>query len=1603
MSLFDEWVSLVGAETVASLSPQGPLAPLDAKDALLVIDMQKDFVPADAVSNPDGGKFGVAEGAHIVAPIIDLIDGFVAQGATVAATRDYHPIDHCSFSTQGGPFPCHCVQGTEGSKFLPPIGAALADGVRQAGSDKVFVAFKALHEHIDSFGALPCTPPPLCLVEAHDGEEHARMAAARTAYDPYRRRRCCCCSASAWTCDGRAVDALLLPYRRCHLVPAHVRSRSARLLCSPIPPDDKFYAGGTGRICRGPSLEPSSAPAGGFAPSPMGCSAAPWTGALVMKQSAYTLPKEGADASSVCVDMDAPPDALAAVEDGVPRGLANLQTALRGKKRLFVCGLALDFCVLDTCLNARDCGFEEVFMVYDAARAAHIHGVGSHGSGFLTDPQEVVAKLRAAGVRLVTTASLLGHGHGSEAATAASAAAAAAAGTTAAAPVVARDNEEGPAGFPHALGALSLRLAPAAKARILRQGGGGGSDDAAPAKYTLALDGDLALLSTLGASSEGYCSPATPLPEGWPGAPPGAAALRFASPLDHVASELQKGAASLQHLFLSISASPALSFAAYGGFLLLDTDRNVVAVQAIGQSPKPEEATLGSLEFAPPQAVPSSAHSGQAWRAQRFNPITFPSLRRNGATHYRWVGAHEAALAKEASLKVGPNGGFLYLRRDDEPSLYFQLLSPPPMHVDYLTDVEGNWEYFCAWVSRSTAVQERGPPLADGSLDLTLTPGWQLVFGGDSVDKGGAVGGSVRVVRSLVRLKERYGSRVTLLIGNRDANKMRLTSELDPSQLDPPEMLDTLPGPYWVPPSKSVSPKAYLTKLAAERAGVPKGEPIPTADAATLRTLNTPFNRLRWMLIETMGSAGEEERRRAELSAMANGRPISDDLVFASFMSSVQPGGFMRRYLELGQIAAVINGTLYVHGGVISDSYGDQLPHCVGVVPGRKDRVAGVGEWVHALNAWKDKQVAAWIAQPLWRDAKASPALVQCLGGYDERGGQELMNYGVNGSPAGVVLGRHLEKNGMPKLLPADVLAMLASGGVSRLVVGHTPHGNCPTPIRQPGFLTLFGDSSFSDMKAGDNRGKALSTISILVDGTVSVRGLLHDEREIRYTIEPSLPLHDPIGCIEPELEADGTPNTNRRFVKARLVTPSGDSGDLLMCRVDGFKVEYSTLGYDTAQRRLGLPSPESAPVGISHQFSNSSNDDKPGVTLADASSRLDSLIDLFLSIDVNGNGQLEQDEVIGALTLRPDLCQLLLGASSPSPSSPSSASPSSSSGGSRKAPPTSAAVLGLFAGSKGVAVGSGGGGAGGAPIGIGPIGIGPIGIESFLSAFEVEPSEPALARWREKRDQWRRGQQRSSASASAAAAAAGGSADATAVAEARRAALSAERRAESAEAKLAGYWEDRARAAEARAKQAEEALARAMGEAAEAAGSHARPLSAPSAATLPSSMLDARDARAGGGVQASPSHKVMDVSDAAAAPPDPSTPPRPSLIPVPSPKRMVISPASSPRSGGGASGGGALRAESSPDLRLELSAWGAGTPGRHSAHLLMSRCITELSRMVDELRVPANHAGAGGAGGGGMPLGAEAAVAARLAKQVAALKGLHRRQGSAGSSPMNK
>lgn len=82
---------------------------LEQGDALLVVDMQNDFLP--------GGALGVPEGHQVTAPINHLIGMYAARGLPVFASRDWHPQDHCSFAQQGGPWPPHCIAGTEGAAF----------------------------------------------------------------------------------------------------------------------------------------------------------------------------------------------------------------------------------------------------------------------------------------------------------------------------------------------------------------------------------------------------------------------------------------------------------------------------------------------------------------------------------------------------------------------------------------------------------------------------------------------------------------------------------------------------------------------------------------------------------------------------------------------------------------------------------------------------------------------------------------------------------------------------------------------------------------------------------------------------------------------------------------------------------------------------------------------------------------------------------------------------------------------------------------------------------------------------------------------------------------------------------------------------------------------------------------------------------------------------------------------------------------------------------------------------------------------------------------------------------------------------------------------
>ncbi len=82
-------------------------------DALVVVDVQRDFLP--------GGALGVPAGDEVVEPLNRAIQAFERAGLPVFYSRDWHPPDHCSFRAQGDPWPPHCVAGTAGAGFAPGL------------------------------------------------------------------------------------------------------------------------------------------------------------------------------------------------------------------------------------------------------------------------------------------------------------------------------------------------------------------------------------------------------------------------------------------------------------------------------------------------------------------------------------------------------------------------------------------------------------------------------------------------------------------------------------------------------------------------------------------------------------------------------------------------------------------------------------------------------------------------------------------------------------------------------------------------------------------------------------------------------------------------------------------------------------------------------------------------------------------------------------------------------------------------------------------------------------------------------------------------------------------------------------------------------------------------------------------------------------------------------------------------------------------------------------------------------------------------------------------------------------------------------------------
>ncbi|MBV8054124.1 MAG: isochorismatase family protein [Deltaproteobacteria bacterium] len=82
-------------------------------DALVIVDVQNDFC--------SGGALAIQDGGDVVPVLNHWIAAAVAMRVPIYASLDWHPVDHISFEQQGGPWPPHCIQDSEGAQFHPQL------------------------------------------------------------------------------------------------------------------------------------------------------------------------------------------------------------------------------------------------------------------------------------------------------------------------------------------------------------------------------------------------------------------------------------------------------------------------------------------------------------------------------------------------------------------------------------------------------------------------------------------------------------------------------------------------------------------------------------------------------------------------------------------------------------------------------------------------------------------------------------------------------------------------------------------------------------------------------------------------------------------------------------------------------------------------------------------------------------------------------------------------------------------------------------------------------------------------------------------------------------------------------------------------------------------------------------------------------------------------------------------------------------------------------------------------------------------------------------------------------------------------------------------
>lgn len=119
--------------------------------ALILVDIQNDFLPGGALAVPNGDE------------VVAVANRRMPQYENVIATQDWHPAIHCSFASQHKGravgeriqingreqilWPDHCIQGTRGAELAADLDTHRIDHIIRKGTDRLIDSYSGFFDN----------------------------------------------------------------------------------------------------------------------------------------------------------------------------------------------------------------------------------------------------------------------------------------------------------------------------------------------------------------------------------------------------------------------------------------------------------------------------------------------------------------------------------------------------------------------------------------------------------------------------------------------------------------------------------------------------------------------------------------------------------------------------------------------------------------------------------------------------------------------------------------------------------------------------------------------------------------------------------------------------------------------------------------------------------------------------------------------------------------------------------------------------------------------------------------------------------------------------------------------------------------------------------------------------------------------------------------------------------------------------------------------------------------------------------------------------------------------------------------------------------------